>query len=68
MKTAHRCWHGISWPPKRARLIDHVASLHETEGGILDASGRPLLLLDSATLVRRALEMITAGGAVEPAR
>jgi chemotaxis signal transduction protein len=48
----------------RVDQIDHVASLHETDGAIVDASGRPLTLLDPAHLVRRALELITAAGAV----
>jgi chemotaxis signal transduction protein len=50
----------------RVDQIDHVASLHETDGAIVDASGRPLMLLDPAALVRRALELITmaAAGAV----
>lgn len=48
----------------RVDQIDHVASLHETDGAIVDASGRPLILLDPAQLVRRALELITAAGAV----
>lgn len=48
----------------RVDQIDHVASLHESEGAIVDASGRPLVLLDPAQLVRRALELITAAGAV----
>ena len=46
----------------RVDQIDHVASLHETDGAIVDASGRPLMLLDPAILVRRALELITAAG------
>jgi chemotaxis signal transduction protein len=48
----------------RVDQIDHVASLHETDGAIIDASGRPLTLLDPAQLVRRALELITSAGAV----
>lgn len=47
----------------RVDQIDHVASLHETDGAIVDAAGRPLVLLDPAQLVRRALELITAAGA-----
>lgn len=46
----------------RVDQIDHVASLHETDGAIVDATGRPLTLLDPAILVRRALELITAAG------
>jgi len=48
----------------RVDQIDHVASLHESDGAIVDAAGRPLVLLDPALLVRRALELITAAGAV----
>lgn len=48
----------------RVDQIDHVASLHESDGAIVDASGRPLVLLDPAQLVRRALELITAAGTV----
>ncbi len=52
----------------RVDQVDHVASLHETAGAIVDAAGRPLTLLDPGVLVRRALELITAVGAVaEPA-
>jgi chemotaxis signal transduction protein len=52
----------------RVDQVDHVASLHETGGAIADAAGRPLILLDPAVLVRRALELITAvGAAPEPA-
>lgn len=39
--------------------IDHVASLVESAGAIVDAQGRPLMLLDPALLVRRATELIT---------
>ncbi|MFN0249090.1 MAG: chemotaxis protein CheW [Kofleriaceae bacterium] len=51
----------------RVDQVDHVASLHEADDGVLvDAGGRPLTLLDPATLVRRAQELITAA-ANEPA-
>lgn len=48
--------------------IDHVASLVESAGAIVDAQGRPLQLLDPAVLVRRATELITtaAAGSVAP--
>jgi chemotaxis signal transduction protein len=50
----------------RVDQVDHVASLHETDDGALtDAAGRPLTLLDPATLVHRAQELITAA-ATEP--
>jgi len=44
----------------RVDQVDHVASLHETEGAVVDAGGRPLTLLDPARLVRRALELVAA--------
>ncbi len=51
----------------RVDQVDHVASLHETDDGVLvDAGGRPLTLLDPATLVRRAQELITVAAANEP--
>ena len=50
----------------RVDQVDHVASLHESGGSIVDAGGRPLTLLDPATLIRSALEMITAAGTAEP--
>jgi purine-binding chemotaxis protein CheW len=50
----------------RVDQVDHVASLHESDGGMVDAGGRPLTLLDPAVIVRRALEMITTVGAAEP--
>ncbi len=53
----------------RVDQIDHVASLPEvaraagvdTDGAVIDATGRPLTLLDPARLVRRALELISGG-------
>ncbi len=48
----------------RVDQVDHVASLQETDGAILDATGRPLTLLDPAVLVRRALEVIHGVAAV----
>jgi purine-binding chemotaxis protein CheW len=44
----------------RVDQVDHVASLHETGGAVVDAGGRPLMLLDPARLVRRALELVAA--------
>jgi chemotaxis signal transduction protein len=43
----------------RVDQIEHVASLHESDGEVLDATGRPLLLLDASRLVRRAVELVT---------
>ena len=44
----------------RVDQVDHVASLHETDGEIIDATGRPLTLLDPGRMIRRALELVTA--------
>jgi chemotaxis signal transduction protein len=43
----------------RVDQVDHVASLHESGGELVDAGGRPLTLLEPPTLIRRALELIT---------
>ena len=43
----------------RVDQIDHVASLFETEGSVVDATGRPLTLLDPQRLLRRALELVS---------
>jgi chemotaxis signal transduction protein len=50
----------------RVDQVDHVASLHESGGGMVDAGGRPLMLLDPAVIIRRALDMITTAGNTEP--
>jgi purine-binding chemotaxis protein CheW len=44
----------------RVDQVDHVASLHASEAEVIDASGKPLVLLDPARLIRRALELVTA--------
>ena len=44
----------------RVDQVDHVASLFETEGAVVDATGRPLTLLDPQKLLRRALELVTS--------
>lgn len=44
----------------RVDQVDHVASLHESGGAVVDTTGRPLVLLDASRLVRRALELVTA--------
>lgn len=49
----------------RVDQVDHVASLHEDAGTVVDGTGRPLVLLDPAKLVRRATELVTAAGAGE---
>jgi chemotaxis signal transduction protein len=46
----------------RVDQIDHVASLHETAGVVIDTSGRPLTLLDPTKLVRTAIELVGAQG------
>ena len=43
----------------RVDQVDHVASLVETGGAVVDVAGRPLTLLDPARLFRRALELVT---------
>ena len=51
----------------RVEQVDHVASLHETPtGGLLDAGGRPLVLLDPGKLVRRAIELVNAAPQARP--
>jgi chemotaxis signal transduction protein len=44
----------------RVDQVDHVASLVEESGQVVDAAGRPLTLLDPARLLRRALELVGA--------
>jgi chemotaxis signal transduction protein len=48
----------------RVDQVDHVASLSETGGAVVDATGRPLTLLDPQKLVRRAQELVEAS--IEP--
>lgn len=50
----------------RVDQVDHVASLHETAGAVIDVSGRPLTLLDPTRLVRRAIELVTSATASAP--
>lgn len=47
----------------RVDQVDHVATLPEGPGGLVDAGGRALTLLDPAHLVRRAQEILVAAGA-----
>lgn len=42
----------------RVDQVDHVASLTDSGGAVVDAAGRPLTLLDPARLIRRALELV----------
>lgn len=53
----------------RVDQIDHVASLHDTGGTVVDTHGRPLTLLDPTKLVRSAVELVAAAGSTgaEPA-
>jgi len=44
----------------RVDQVDHVASLPEARGEVMDAAGRPLVLLEPGRLIRRALELVTA--------
>jgi len=44
----------------RVDQVDHVASLYEAAGAVTDTTGRPLILLDPARLIRRAVELVTA--------
>jgi purine-binding chemotaxis protein CheW len=46
----------------RVDQVDHVASLLETGGAVVDASGRPLTLLDPQRLLRRAIELVGSAG------
>lgn len=47
----------------RVDQVDHVASLFEVGGAIIDGSGREMALLDPGPLLRRALELVAAAGA-----
>ena len=44
----------------RVDQVDHVASLHEAAGEVIDAAGRPLRLLDPEALIGRALALVAA--------
>jgi len=44
----------------RVDQVDHVASLAATDDALIDASGRPLVMLEPGPLIRRALELVTA--------
>lgn len=51
----------------RVDQVDHVASLLEAGGAVVDAAGRPLTLLDPQRLLRRARELVGADpGAEDP--
>jgi chemotaxis signal transduction protein len=50
----------------RVDQVENVASLPAHDGTIVDASGRPLTLLDPTALVRRAQEVLTAATAEQP--
>ena len=49
----------------RVDQVDHVASLQETAGSVIDAGGRTLPLLDPTRLIRGALEQVGGGEAGE---
>ncbi len=42
----------------RVDQVDHVASLSESNGIVVDTSGRPLTMIDPGRVVRRVLEMV----------
>jgi chemotaxis signal transduction protein len=44
----------------RVDQVDHVASLLESDGAVVDSVGRPLTLLDPQKLLRRALDLVAA--------
>ncbi|MGE0546362.1 MAG: chemotaxis protein CheW [Kofleriaceae bacterium] len=44
----------------RIDQVDHVASLHATDGSVVDAAGRPLVLLDPMVVMKRALEALSS--------
>ena len=50
----------------RVDQVDHVASLQESNNTLYDASGRPLVLLDPARLIRRALELVNGAPEARP--
>jgi len=45
----------------RVDQVDHVASLLEDGGAVVDSAGRPLTMLEPKRLLRRALELVGAG-------
>ena len=49
----------------RVDQVDHVASLFEDGGAVVDSAGRPLTLLDPQRLVRRALELVSVAPVIE---
>lgn len=49
----------------RVDQVDHVASLLEDGGAVVDATGRPLTLLDPQRLLRRALELVGSAPEVD---
>lgn len=42
----------------RVDQVDHVASLSESNGVVVDTTGRPLTMIDPGRVVRRVLEMV----------
>ena len=47
----------------RVDQVDHVASLYEADGAVIDGAGRRVTLLDPGRLVRRAVQLVTEAGA-----
>jgi hypothetical protein len=46
----------------RVDQVEHVATLHESEGAVIDSDGRILQLLDPGRLIRRAMDLVAAEG------
>ena len=44
----------------RVDQVDHVASLSESNGVVVDTTGRPLTMIDPGRVVRRVLEMVSS--------
>jgi chemotaxis signal transduction protein len=50
----------------RVDQVEHVASLHETGGTVIDGAGRPLALLDPSRIVQKAVDAVAEAGAAKP--
>jgi chemotaxis signal transduction protein len=46
----------------RVDQVEHVATLYESEGAVIDSGGRTVQLLDPGRLIRRAMELVAAEG------
>jgi chemotaxis-related protein WspB len=47
----------------RVDQVEHVASLQETDGAVIDGAGRSVTLLDPGLLVQRAVDAVAEAGA-----